>query len=57
MRDAALAEYREVKANPNVYDDCDPGDARVTIEGNRYNVLDVLRFCELIGLGGCDPNA
>lgn len=55
VRDAALAEYNEVKNNPDVYDGCDPGDAEVTLEGNGWNVLTVLNLLKAIGVPGTTP--
>ncbi len=55
VRDLALAEYREVRDNPDAYDGCDPGDAEVTLDGNGHNVLRVLNFLRMLGLPGCDP--
>lgn len=55
IRDAALAVYREVRDNPETYEDMDPGDAEVSIEGNGYNVCRVLNFLKLLGVPGCDP--
>lgn len=54
IRDAALAEYNEVKASPEIYDDMDPGDAEVTLEGSGHNVCRVLRLLELLGVPGCE---
>lgn len=55
IRDAALAEYNEVRDNPDAYDGLDPGDAEVTLDGNGHNVLRVLNFLDMLGLPGCKP--
>lgn len=55
-RDRALAEYYEVKENLDIYEDMDPGDAKVTLEGNDWNVLTVLNLLELLGVPSCETS-
>lgn len=56
IRDKCIAHMAEIKADPEgIYDGMDPGDGKVTLAGNDWNVLTVLHLLDVIGIPGCKP--